>query len=243
MVSFMYLKNTNYIERGVFMNRMSNILWGIVFVVLGVIFGLNALEITDINIFFDGWWTLFIIVPCFIGLFKEEEKTGNLIGLMIGICLLLGCLDFISFALIWKLLVPAILVMIGLSFIFKDAFHSKVKNEIKKLNKSDGEEYCATFAGQDVDFSGQEFRGCSLSAVFGGVKCDLRKAKIKEDVVIYTSAIFGGITILVPDDVQVKISSTPIFGGVSDERKNKNDDSKVIIYIKATSMFGGVEIK
>ena len=82
-----------------------------------------------------------------------------------------------------------------------------------------------------------------MSAVFGGVKCDLRKAKIKEDVVINASAIFGGITILVPEDMQVKISSTPIFGGVSDERKNKNDNSKVIIYINATSMFGGVEIK
>ena len=204
------------------MNKISNILWGIVFVVMGVIFGLNALEITNINIFFDGWWTLFIIVPCFIGLFKEEEKTGDLIGLIIGICLLLGCLDFISFALVWKLLIPTVLVMIGLSFIFKDVFHSKVKKEIKKLNKNDSKEYCA---------------------VFGGVKCDLRKAKIKEDVVINASAIFGGITILVPEDMQVKISSTPIFGGVSDERKNKNDNSKVIIYINATSMFGGVEIK
>lgn len=225
------------------MNKISNILWGIVFVVMGVIFGLNALEITNINIFFDGWWTLFIIVPCFIGLFKEEEKTGDLIGLIIGICLLLGCLDFISFALVWKLLIPTVLVMIGLSFIFKDVFHSKVKKEIKKLNKNDSKEYCAVFAGQDVDFSGEEFTGCSLSAVFGGVKCDLRKAKIKEDVVINASAIFGGITILVPEDMQVKISSTPIFGGVSDERKNKNDNSKVIIYINATSMFGGVEIK
>ena len=225
------------------MNKISNILWGIVFVVMGVIFGLNALEITNINIFFDGWWTLFIIVPCFIGLFKEEEKTGDLIGLIIGICLLLGCLDFISFALVWKLLIPTVLVMIGLSFIFKDVFHSKVKKEIKKLNKNDIKEYCAVFAVQDVDFSGEEFTGCSLSAVFGGVKCDLRKAKIKEDVVINASAIFGGITILVPEDMQVKISSTPIFGGVSDERKNKNDNSKVIIYINATSMFGGVEIK
>ena len=60
---------------------------------------------------------------------------------------------------------------------------------------------------------------------------------------INTSSIFGGITILVPDNVQVKISSTPIFGGVSDDRKNKNNNGKVTIYIKATSMFGGVEIK
>ena len=77
------------------MNKISNLLWGLVFIVVGVIFGLNILDITDINIFFDGWWTLFIIVPCFIGLFKDEDKSGNLIGLIIGVCLLLGCIDFI----------------------------------------------------------------------------------------------------------------------------------------------------
>ena len=54
------------------MNKMSNLLWGFVFIIVGVIFGLNALETTYINIFFDGWWILFIIVPCFIGLFKDD---------------------------------------------------------------------------------------------------------------------------------------------------------------------------
>ena len=51
------------------MNKTSNILWGIVLIVLGLIFGLNALDITHIDIFFNGWWTLFIIVPCCIDLF------------------------------------------------------------------------------------------------------------------------------------------------------------------------------
>lgn len=61
--------------------KIRNILWGILFIFVGVIFGLNALEITNIDIFFDGWWTLFIIVPCFISLFKESDKTGSLIGI------------------------------------------------------------------------------------------------------------------------------------------------------------------
>ena len=71
--------------------KLSNILWGLVLILIGIIFGLNALDIADINIFFDGWWTLFIIVPCFIDLFKDRDKSGNIIGLIIGICLLLGC--------------------------------------------------------------------------------------------------------------------------------------------------------
>lgn len=225
------------------MNKISNLLWGFVFIIIGVVFGLNALEITDINIFFDGWWTLFIIVPCFIGLFKDDDKSSNLIGLIIGLCLLLGCQDIIEFAIIWKLMIPAILVMIGLSFIFKDTLNSKVNKEIKKLNKNETKEYCACFSGQKIDFTKEEFTGCSLSAVFGGIECDLKKSIIKEDTVINASSIFGGITIYVPEDINVKISSTSIFGGVSDKRKNKTTDAKDTIYINATSMFGGVEIK
>ena len=225
------------------MNKMSNLLWGLVFIIVGVIFGLNALDITHINIFFDGWWTLFIIVPCFIGLFKDNEKTSNLIGLIIGLCLLLGCLDVLEFTIIWKLMVPAILVMIGLSFVFKDTINKKVKKEIKQLNKKDAKEYFSCFSGQTIDFDKEEFKGCTLSAIFGSVKCDLKNSIIKEDVVINVTSIFGGIDILIPEDVNVKINSTSIFGGVSDERKNKTKDAKHTIYINATAMFGGVELK
>lgn len=225
------------------MNKISNFLWGLVFVVLGVIFGLNSLEITDINVFFDGWWTLFIIVPCFIGLFKDEDKIGNLIGIIIGLCLLLGAIDAVDFALIWKLMVPGILVLIGLSFIFKDTLGSKVNRQIKKLNKSDAKEYCSCFSGQTVNFNDEEFTGCDISAVFGGVKCDLRNAIIKEDVLINASSIFGGITLIVPENVNVKVRSNSLFGGVSDKRKQRDNNYTVTIYLSAMCMFGGVDIK
>lgn len=225
------------------MNRISNILWGLVLITIGTIFGLNALEITDINIFFDGWWTLFIIVPCFIDLFKNNDKTSDFIGLVIGICLLLGCQDLIEFAIVFKLMIPFILVIIGLSIIFKDLLNNKFKKEIKNLNLKNEKEFCATFSGQDIDFSNEEFNGCSLSAVFGAVKCDLRKAIIKNDVVVNISSTFGGVEIYVPENVKVKISSTSIFAGVSDERKNKNKDAEITIYVNATCLFGGVEIK
>ena len=60
---------------------------------------------------------------------------------------------------------------------------------------------------------------------------------------INSSAIFGGITIFVPEGVKVVINSTPIFGGVSNDIKNKNIDAKNTLYINATSIFGGVEVK
>ena len=227
------------------MKKFGNVLWGLVLIVLGLIIGGNALGITNINVFFDGWWTLIIIIPCFIGLFKEREKTGNIIGLLIGIALLLACQDLLDFNLVWKLLFPAILVAIGVSIIFKDVIGGKVSKEIKKLNeKKTGEnEYCATFSGQDVRFDGEQFKGVDLTAVFGGIKCDLRNAIIEEDAVINTSSIFGGIDIYVPENVKVKVKSSSIFGGVSDEKKHSQNAAAHTIYINATCIFGGVEIK
>ncbi len=202
--------------------------------------------LTNINIFFDGWWTLFIIVPCFIGLFKEREKTGNIIGLLIGTALLLACQDILNFEIIWKLAFPAILVIIGLSLIFKDTINSEVNKEIKKLNENKTKDggYCATFSGQNLNFDGEKFSGTDLTAVFGGIKCDLRNAIIEDDVVINVSSIFGGTEIYIPEDVKVKVKSTSIFGGVDEKKKNKIESAEAhTIYINATCLFGGAEIK
>lgn len=226
------------------MNNFKNVLWGIVLVIVGVIIGTNSFGLTNINIFFDGWWTLFIIIPCFIGLFTDKDKTGSIIGLLVGVILLLSFNGIIDFDTIWKLLLPCIIVIIGLSLIFKNVFNTKVNEEIRKLNssKKDNKGYFAAFSGQNIDLSNEEFTGTDINAVFGGVKLDLRNAKIDKDALINTSGIFGGVTILVPEDVNVKVKSTSLFGGVDNKIKNDNTNSKTI-YINATCLFGGVDIK
>ena len=225
------------------MNNMKNILWGIVLVLLGVLVGTNSLGITNIDIFFDGWWSLFIIIPCFIGLFSNEDKTGNIIGLLVGVILLLGMNDILDLDKIWKLIVPSIIVIIGLSLIFKNSFNSKVNDKINKLNKekNSDDNYFAAFSGQDVNLSNKKFNGSDVTAWFGGIKLDLREVIIEKDIVINASSIFGGINILVPEDVNVIVKSTSIFGGVTNKKENTN--SKKNIYINAMCMFGGVDIK
>ena len=228
------------------MKKIANVLWGIVLITIGVIIGLNALDITHINIFFSGWWTLFIIIPCFIGLFNEKDKTGNIIGLFIGIVLLLCAQNLLRFDIVWKLALPTILVIIGISIIFKNSLNSKFNNEIEKINQISNKdsEYCSTFSSQDIGFENQEFKGANLTAVFGGVKCDLRKSIINEDQVVNCSAIFGSIEIIPSEEINIKVKSNSIFGGVSNERKNKEINKELkTVYINAFCLFGGVSIK
>lgn len=84
--------------------KINSILWGVVLVTVGVVLALNAFGIADVNIFFDGRWTLFIIVPCVIGLITNNDKCGNIIGICIRAFLLLCCQGIWSFGIFWLLL-------------------------------------------------------------------------------------------------------------------------------------------
>ena len=226
------------------MNNFNKVLWGIVFIALGIVIGLNALDITSINIFFKGWWTLLIIIPCLIGLFdsKNQSQTGNIIGVVIGVALLLATRGIINFSLVWKMLIPIIFVAIGLSIIFNETIKSKISNKVKEASKNGLENITATFAEQKINKDGEEFKGANLDAVFGGVNLDLRKANIENEAAIKASSIFGGIEILVPESVNVKVKGTPIFCGVSNKSIYNKENTKTL-YIEAFCMFGGVDIK
>ena len=230
------------------MKKFSNIIWGLILIAIGLIFSLNTLGLTNINLFFDGWWTLIIIIPCLIGLIKGEEIAANITCICIGVALLLGCQNIISFSTLLKLFVPVVIILIGLSLLFKDTFKRNTKKMINELNSKRNpseNNYCTTFSGQDISFDGRQFNGGEFTAVFGGIKLDLSNALINENVVINVSATFGGIDVFVPDDVNVKTSATCIFGGISDKRKNKpkKNEATNTVYITGTCLFGGVDIK
>lgn len=224
------------------MKKTGNILWGIVLILVGVVWGLNSLNIIDVNIFFDGWWTLFIIVPCFIGLFQDENKTGSIIGLIIGVLLLLSAQKIISLEIVAKLILPIILIIIGINIIFKDNIDKAVNEKIKKINKDNLESYCATFSGQKVNLTGDEFKGLQLDAIFGGIDVDLTSANIESEQIINATSVFGGINIIVPKGVNVKVKSNSLFGGVDNKVKYDKDSDKTI-YINAHCLFGGVDVK
>lgn len=228
------------------MRNRENIVWGILLIVLGVIFGLNAMGITDINIFFRGWWTLFIILPSACGIIREPRKIGSYIWLIIGVLILLNVREVIQLEIVSKLIFPLILVLIGLGIILKDKVEVKASEKIKelnqKLNKDGLEEYYATFSSQDLNFSGKSFRGASLNSIFGGIELTLKEAEIEEDTLINATSVFGGIDIIVPENVNVQVRSTAIFGG-TDNKVKKEKENVPTIYVKSFCLFGGVDIK
>ena len=227
------------------MKRFRTVLWGIVLVAIGIIVGVDAAGIVDVDIFFDGWWTLLIIIPCFIGLFTEGEKYFNIIGICFGCFLLLCCRDILEFSMLWKLGIPILIVCTGVKMIFGGVFKNKSDKVIEK-NRVNGVniiKHNALFSSADANYSGEMFYGTNLSAIFGSVTCDLRTAFIEQDCVIKATAIFGGVDIYVPEGVNVKVHSTSIFGGVSNDNHKNSQDNPHTIFVNAVCLFGGADIK
>ena len=92
----------------------SALIWGLLFVAVGIIFGGNALDIWDIDVFFPGWWTLFLIIPGLISMVRYGFNWGSGVLIIVGIILLFDSLDIISGRVMWRLVFPLILVAIGI---------------------------------------------------------------------------------------------------------------------------------
>ena len=56
--------------------------------------------------------------------------------------------------------------------------------------------------------------------------------------------MFGGAEIIVPENVNIKVNTFSLFGGVSDKRVLKNSDENTVpLLVNGFCMFGGADIK
>lgn len=207
-----------------------NYLLGIFIIFIGIIFLGNNLEIWDINIFFKGWWTLFIIIPSIKELLKKEY-VSSLLGITIGILLLLSCNDIIEWNMVGKIFLPVVIIMVGVSILFKS------KRGIKDKEK---DIYFGIFSGTEEKITKLN-KNLTCISIFGGIDLDLRNTKIEKDVKIECISIFGGTDIHLPSNVCVKSSGIPILGGF--ENKNNTAENAInTIYIDYVCIFGGVDV-
>ena len=177
------------------MKKSKAIIWGIILITAGLCWALSSLGILEVDIFFEGWWTLFIIVPCTISLFTSPDKISAAVGIVVGVLLLLSARGIINWDMIVKLVIPAIIVLIGIKLI-TNAFSGKKTEKIEQSLRDNAENldnvFCI-FTGEEVKCEGKVFRGAELNAIFGGIDYDLRGAVIEPDCAIKATAIFGGI--------------------------------------------------
>ncbi|HZL05887.1 MAG TPA: hypothetical protein VFE45_10810, partial [Coriobacteriia bacterium] len=92
---------------------------GVALIALGVVLSGTSLGWWDADIFFDGWWTLFLIVPAVVSIFGNGPNVGNLVLLAVGLALLADAQRLLGSVSVWSLIGPLVIVVIGGSLIWK----------------------------------------------------------------------------------------------------------------------------
>lgn len=217
---------------------MSGRVWlGLVFLLFGLGFLLHQAQIIDLSQLLSNWWPLILIIIGVIQLINRKHSSivSGLLFLLIGLLFLINqWLDFNLTDYIW----PLIFIIIGLTFIF-----TRVKRENLSHRDADLNTF-VLFSGTGIKSQSKNFQGGSVMAIFGGAEIDLREAVMAEGASINITTFMGGAEITVPENVQVEMTGTPIFGGWEDKtRVREKDEGNSILKINCLTMFGGVEIK
>ena len=229
------------------MNRTSKIIGGIALLAFGIVWALELLNL--INISLEGWWTIFIIVPCFVNIFNDRHKAGAIIGFGIGILLLLAARNVILWADIWKYMICLAAVVWGISLLLfskqKHSCHCHTASETQTvvMDGSKTHKIDVTFGKQEYSYDGQPFEGADVHTSFGFVGLDLRHADIADGAVITVDCSFGGMEIRVDKGICVKNDIDATFAGVDCESCTQHTDGCKTLYLKGHCNFGGIEIK
>lgn len=221
------------------MKKWTKAIIALCLIVFGIILGLNATGITSINLFFDGWWTLIIIIPSLIGCI-EDRDTGNLILLIVGILLFLNARGIYALNVLWKLILPAGLVFLGIT-IFKNEVLDKNSNKVFNTDKKEKILSSSVFSSKNEVIK-KEFKAANVEAIFGDNSLDLRNLKLNEDMYIKALALFGEVKIYIPEGVNLKMNSNSFFGSIENKKENEEKDNIPTINITGSAIFGNIRI-
>ena len=150
---------------------------------------------------------------------------------------------------------PVLLIIVGIGVILKISFGKRISccrrdREQFDVNKIEGTDGIyvrkVVFGGNEDIFLEPVFRGGKIEVVFGGVELDLRRSSLPEgDTHLQIEAVFGGVTLYLPDDWVVVPKIDAILGGVENKRFSKTApvENPSRLLITGEVVFGGCEIR
>ncbi len=224
----------------------NRVLIGVILVIAGLFLVIRNTgffpEFID-NVVFS--WPMLLVAIGLIMTIGATEKTAGIIIMAVGGFFMIPLIfreTFHMYNMFW----PSIFIIVGIIFILtkRRGWNAGVS---KGVAGDDYIDYVNVFSGGERQVVSQNFQGGKISAVFGGIELDLTKANLATGVSeLEIACVFGGATLIVPDDWYITIEVTPVLGGFTDSRKltpGRTIDSTKHLIIKGAVVFGGGEVK
>lgn len=215
-------------------NKYDTLLWGCSIIAVGVLFLLNLLGVITLNV-----WEY--TVPIFITVLGVSIIINNAKNIWGYVFIALGIVLFIrkafNITIDIKYIIAILIIFAGVYLIFSMFIDKKEFTNIAgKANQF------TLFGGREEKINNPEYAGTKAVCIFGGHEIDLRGLNFTHNVEILALVVFGGVTVFLPQNVNVVVKSLPIFGG-TENKTNNTENNPYTVYIKATAIFGGIEIK
>ncbi|MCX6271916.1 MAG: DUF5668 domain-containing protein [Bacteroidetes bacterium] len=187
-------------------------------------------------------WEMLLIAIGVINLF-DRNRTFGLILITLGAVFLIP--DIVNIPVeLHRIFWPCIIIIIGVYLLFGSHRHHRFHSFTQESKGEDYLDEVAVFSGIERNIVTPDFRGGKIVTVFGGAKLNLTQAVLSPGVnELEIVCLFGGTTLIVPPDWNVKIEVMHVFGGYADKRNYVQVDFSKTLVIKGVTIFGGGEVK
>lgn len=218
-------------------NVFTRNLTGLLILALGTSLLLNALEVISIGNLISDYWPLGIITAGILILINNWRSwmVSTFLIVLGGFYQLRewNVTDIEPWALIW----PLILIFIGLSIVFGRSYNGK------RATKSERDDVTAIMAGVEVKNHSKSFKQSNATAIMGAAVIDLREADFDKDALVEVFSFWGGVEVIVPENVVVRNQISNVMAGTEDKTKQKTDKNSPVLTIAGLSIMAGVSIR
>ena len=220
------------------------IFWGLFLILIGFLFLLDRMNRLDFGDLFRQYWpAVFIVIGLSILINKNFRNAGDgYFFIIFGGLWLLMRMRILDRSL-WHYIWPVAIIAAGLWILLRPVFFER-KSGFPEIT-ADDLKISAVLAGMKRRVESLNFKGGSAEAILGSVELDFSGASLSEGkATLALTAVLGGIDIRVPRDWQIVLEGTPILGGIEDKTRSVSEqDKKGTLFIKATAVLGGIDIK
>jgi predicted membrane protein len=229
--------------------HQGRIFWGLMLIILGVLFLLDQLGEIDFGEIVSVYWpVIFIVIGLSILIGSGFRGAGSgLFFILFGAFFLLMRLEILHRSL-WHYW-PVFIIAAGLWILLRPALEKgATPAEKKTLDGSviaDDLDVSAVFSGLKRRIESPAFKGGKAEVVLGSLDLDLTGAgPAGGEAVLYLSAVLGSIVVRVPRDWQVVIDGSPLLGSIDDKRRPAAPaEKKVTLRVKGSAVLGSIEFK
>jgi predicted membrane protein len=223
--------------------NQGRIFWGILLILLGVLFLLDQMDKLDFGDLVGRYWpVIFILMGISILLSPNFKNVGSgVFFILFGTFFLLVRMRIFDRA-VWHYIWPLAIIAVGLWILFRPAWRPDKKKMPEMA--ADDLNISQIFSGSARRIESQSFRGGKAEVVFGSAEIDLRGARLAGgQATLVLSAVFGGIEVFVPRDWQIVLEGSPVLGSIESRKKAAEAPPTQTLTVKGSAVFGSIEVK